>query len=166
MTVELKNIKVEGLAELNRRLQELPRHIAKNTLRGAVNAAATVIRKEAQQRAPVYIPVAVAWGGKAGSIGTKHPPAGTLKRAIYQKHVRAGSDTQQMYIIGVRHSRVSKVQAYGPLDAYYWHFVEFGTSRMAARPFLRPAFALKKDAAIDAMKAYLAERIPREAAKL
>lgn len=34
---------------------------------------------------------------------------------------------------------------------YYGVFVEFGTSKMAAQPFLRPAFANKSDAAALAM---------------
>ena len=32
----------------------------------------------------------------------------------------------------------------------YWHFVEYGTSKMAAVPFLRPAFNSNQQAAIDA----------------
>lgn len=29
------------------------------------------------------------------------------------------------------------------VDAFYWHFVEYGTVRMAARPFVRPAGELE-----------------------
>lgn len=29
-------------------------------------------------------------------------------------------------------------------DTYYWRFLEFGTAKMAARPFLRPAFDPEK----------------------
>ena len=34
-----------------------------------------------------------------------------------------------------------------PDDPYYWRFVEFGTSKMPAKPFLRPAFTAKKEQA-------------------
>ena len=50
--------------------------------------------------------------------------------------------------------------------AYYWRFLEFGTSKLSAKPFLRPAFEAKKDAAVDAIKAKLAEAIEKTAAKL
>src|SRR5574337_1108213 len=45
---------VAGLKELQQALKQLPERIAKNVLRGSVNAGAAVIRKEVQQRAPVY----------------------------------------------------------------------------------------------------------------
>ena len=48
--VDLKN--VQGLRELQAALKELPSGIARNVLRGSVNAGATVIRKEAASRAP------------------------------------------------------------------------------------------------------------------
>jgi HK97 gp10 family phage protein len=35
-----------------------------------------------------------------------------------------------------------------PRDPYYWMWVELGTSKMAARPFLRPAFEAKKVEAV------------------
>lgn len=34
----------------------------------------------------------------------------------------------------------------------YAPYVEFGTSRMAARPYMRPAFESEKEAAMDAIK--------------
>jgi len=45
------------------------------------------------------------------------------------------------------------------VDAYYWRFVEFGTAKMAARPFMRPAFEAKKGDALEAIKGRLADRI-------
>lgn len=37
-------------------------------------------------------------------------------------------------------------------DAYYWRHVEFGTSRMAARPFFRPAAEQERNAFIQRMR--------------
>jgi len=34
-------------------------------------------------------------------------------------------------------------------DTYYWRYLEFGTSKMAARPFMRPALESSKDAVMD-----------------
>lgn len=36
--------------------------------------------------------------------------------------------------------------------AFYWKFVEFGTSRMAAQPFMRPAFEGEQQAALRAFE--------------
>ena len=35
-------------------------------------------------------------------------------------------------------------------DTFYWRFLEFGTQKMAARPFMRPAFAPNTQLATDA----------------
>jgi HK97 gp10 family phage protein len=43
--------------------------------------------------------------------------------------------------------------------AYYGWFVERGTPRMAARPFLRPAFDAKKEAGVQAARRLLEEWI-------
>lgn len=153
-------LNVSGLSELRAALRELPQRVARNVLRGAVNAGATVIRKEVQARAPVY----------TGSVAEGHPPPGTLKRAIYQKQIRELSSlTNQVFFVGVRHGK--KYQKQGKKgdksqDAYYWRFVEFGTSKMSARPFMRPAFEVKKVEAVEAIKHYLTERIAREVAAL
>ncbi len=59
-----------------------------------------------------------------------------------------------------------RVKAYGKFDAYYWYLVEFGTSKMSARPFMRPAFEAKKDDAVAAIAQSIADRFPQEAEKL
>lgn len=152
--------KVEGLDEFCKALRDLPQNIAKNVLRGAVNAGATVIRQEAVRRAPEY----------HGDVSKGHPPPGTLKKAIYQKQISEQSSvTRQVFYVGVRHGATAgKKGSKGFLsrDAFYWRFVEFGTSKMPAQPFMRPAFEIKKVEAVERMKQYLADRIPLEVAKL
>ena len=51
-------------------------------------------------------------------------------------------------------------------DAWYWRFVEFGTRKMAARPFLRPALESRRRQAVDAIKQRLTQRIEIEARAL
>lgn len=147
---------IKGLKELRAALLELPKGIARNVLRGAVSAGAAVVRVEAKARAPVY----------TGSVAAGHPPPGTLKKAIYQKQIREKSnEKQQTFFVGVRQGKHAKQSKKGLLDAYYGRFIEFGTSKMAAKPFMRPAFEGKKDAAVQAIKAYLEKRIPEEVEK-
>lgn len=151
---------ISGLKELSEALRELPLRIARNALRGSVAAAAAVIRVEAKQRAPV----------STGPTLPGDPLPGTLKRAIYQKHIAEKSDAlTQTFYVGVRQGKKYRhLGKHGDRsqDAYYWRFVEFGTSKMAAHPFLRPAFEAKKQAAVDALADYLAQRIPEEVAQL
>ena len=71
-------VEIEGLKELQAALLELPVKTAKNALRSAVNAGASVVRKEARQRAPVY----------TGPVAAGHPPPGTLKRSVIQKYIK------------------------------------------------------------------------------
>jgi HK97 gp10 family phage protein len=170
MANDYTTVQVKGLSELAAALRDLPDRIARNALRGATAAGAAVIRKEAVRRAPVY----------HGDVAAGHPKPGTLKRALYQVQSRELSGlVQQVFVVGVRTGKARQavekkrtikgkraVVGVENLDAYYWRFVEFGTSKMAARPFMRPAFEAKKTAAVEAIRQYLAERIPREAAKL
>ena len=154
---ELATVEVKGLRELNEALRLLPDRIAKNVLRGACGAGAAIIRKEAVARAPVY----------TGDVTKGHPPPGTLKRAIYMKQIRERSGvTKQTFYVGVRSGKKQRDKKGRTLDAYYWSWVEFGTAKMRARPFLRPAFEAAKNRAVERIKQYLAERIPREAEKL
>lgn len=44
-------------------------------------------------------------------------------------------------------------------DAYYLRFVEYGTSKMAAKPFKRPAYEAKKTAAAEAVDEVLNKAI-------
>lgn len=152
-------VHVQGLKELSQALKALPENIARNVLRGAVNAGARLVREEARQKAPVM-----------QEAVPNHQPPGTLKRSIVSTFVRELSNLQQVtYFVAVRQGKRYRHQGKaGTLsqDAYYWRFVEFGTSKMSARPFMRSAFEAKKQEAVQAMAEYLAKRIPDEVAKL
>jgi len=132
-------MEVHGLKELERKLLEMSPKLAKNALRAAVAAGARVVAAEARKNVPV--------------------DSGTLRRSIYTKQIREESgDTQQTFYVGARQGK--KEQAKNR-DGWYFPFVEFGTEKMAARPFMRPAFESTKDAAVQAIKTRLAERIDK-----
>ena len=156
----MASVEIKGLSELSQALRDLPQNIGRNVLRGGVNAGATVIRQEAIRRAPVY----------TGPVSQGHPPPGTLRKALFQKQVSSLSINQkQVFIVGVR--RGKKYQKTGKngaknLDAFYWTWVEFGTSKMTARPFLRPAFETQKNSAVEAIADYIRNRLPAEVDKL
>lgn len=142
-------LKLDGFKELAAAMRELPERVAKNVLRSAVGAGAAEIRKEAKLRAP--------------------SDTGRLKSAIYQKQIReASGQYKQVFFVGVRVG--AKRKKGGKKDysqsAYYWSFNEFGTAKMAARPFMRPAFESHKEAAVDAIAKKLDERIQVYATQL
>jgi HK97 gp10 family phage protein len=151
-----ETVRIEGLAELNRALRELPQRIANRGLRTAVYAGAKVIRDEARHRAPKA----------AQSLGTKQPSAGTLKRSVIMKHIRelSGGGRQTFYVLVRQGKKYRNQGKRGNLsqDAWYWRFVEFGTRKMAARPFLRPALESRRREAVEAIKGRLAQRIEIE----
>lgn len=152
-------VKIDGLRELQNKLQQLGPKVARNGLRAAVGAAAAVIRDEAKLRAPVH----------TGDVSQGHPPPGTLRRAIVQKQIpeKSGPYRQVFYVTVRRGKQYRKQGKKGNLsqDAFYWKWVEFGNSKMAASPFLRPAFEARKAAAAEALKQKLKERIEEEAQK-
>ena len=115
--------------------------LGRKYLRKATFAAAAVIRNEAIERAPIR--------------------TGNLKShiAIFK---RPGAINTASYAIGVRPIKLNKKiknvlrilrKAGTPIsiegNPYYWRFVEFGTEKMRAHPFLRPAFESKKETAIE-----------------
>jgi HK97 gp10 family phage protein len=155
-----ETFKIEGLAELGKALRELPERVARNGLRVSVYAGAKVVRDEARARAPKA----------AQSLGPNQPPPGTLKRSVIMKHIpELSSLTRQTFFVTVRHGKKYRKQGKkGNLsqDAWYWRFVEFGTRKMRARPFLRPALEARRREAGQAMKDRLSERIEMEANKL
>ncbi len=140
-------MQLTGFKELASALRELPQKVARNALRSAVNAGATQIRKQARLNAPV--------------------DSGLLKKNIYQKQSRSASGPErQTVIVGVRSGKARNKDGSKKELPYYWRFMEFGTSKMPAAPFLRPAFDTQKDAAIKAIADKLDERIQKYAVEL
>lgn len=100
-------MKVRGMEGLSRAILALPIRMRRKAVRPALQSAASIVRREIIQNAPV--------------------DTGVLKRSIRQKFKRA-TRFEEAVMVGVSQR------------AYYWKFLEFGTDRMAARPFIRPAF--------------------------
>jgi HK97 gp10 family phage protein len=141
-----------GFKELAAALRELPQRVAKNGLRAAVGAGAAVIRKEARLRAP--------------------KDSGEMTKDIQIKRERgaAGGDTfvarYSVFVLSGKKSRLKGKKRNIQRDSYYWKFVEFGTSKMAAQPFLRPSFETQKEEAVKAIGEKLDQRIQAAAAEL
>ena len=144
--IKTGTIQITGLADLEKRLRGLSDKLAKNVLRGAVRAGAVVIQKEAKAKVPIasgpYL------HGRKG-IKTWYQP-GTLKKGIKIRSAPRGKAKGIEYWV-----YVSK-------NLFWWKFIEFGTSKKGKRPFMRPAFDTKKEAATTAIRDYMAKRIDKE----
>lgn len=147
-------IKVEGLAELDRRLRQFGPKVAANGLRSASLAGTKVILKKAK--------ATKAWKDISGLTRANivNPRRRTPTNvATYSIAVRG---TKKAKVTKVRRTKAGKyVAAAGP--AITARFLEFGTSKMAARPWLRPAAEQGAQEAVDAIKAGLVKACDRAA---
>lgn len=151
---DLINTEITGLAELRQTLAALPDALKSRALKGMVATGASIIKNEAIAKAPMY----------TGAVSKGHPPPGTLKSAIYQTRLtQFCTPVEEVWKVDVRKGKRYQSQKRGGaevnVDAYYASWVEYGTVKMGARPFMRPAFEAKKEAAVNAMGTYLAFKL-------
>ena len=156
------NVKVEGLSQIHKALSELGRKVSNKIAVKAMREGGKIVREQARQNAPVL------------SQSTPYRRAGTLKKAIKSstkvlKNGKIGTvvrvkelTTKQIETFKVRSG---KKGALNPKDPYYWRFLEFGTSKMPAKPFLRPAFEQTKENAATEIIKTLKDGIESEAGK-
>jgi HK97 gp10 family phage protein len=143
---ETKNL--TGFRELAQALKELGPRVGRKHLRGSVAKGATLIRTEARNLAPV--------------------DTGEMRKDIQVKRERS-PDNVASYSVFVRSGKRSRLAGRArdiDKDSWYWKFIELGTVKMAAKPFLRPAFESRKEEAVDAIGAELDKRIQAEATDL
>jgi len=154
------SLRIEGLKELQYALNQLPKEIQARPLRSAVSAAAKVIADDVKTQVPVE--------------------TGTLKSAVYRYRSRRNSTTgRETFFVGIRqgkakYANTARNRRAGRVgktyktqgEAFYWRFLEFGTKKMQARPFLRPAFEANKQKAVEVMKERLSKAIQAQAKKL
>lgn len=150
-------VRVAGLSELLDGLMGLPAELGKKAIYASLGAAARVVRDAAIAGAPVLDA-----SDPAVLAGRRKP--GTLKRAIRasRSKLHRGQNGYYEMIVRVRplksaarakfRAATGKAGAANPDDPYYWWWVEFGTSKMGARPFLRPAFESTKDLQLQRMR--------------
>lgn len=123
------SLTIENPDGLTKDIDALSRVASESVLRQATVAGARVILEEVKLRVPVG---GVSWEGVKQS---RYP--GMLRDSMliaYDKE-RSAEGLRAAYLI-----TWSK-------DAFYGRFVEYGTSKMAATPFLRPGYDASKDAA-------------------
>ncbi len=168
MAYDVVSVRISGIDDLNRALADITPQLRKKVLLNALRKAARVVSGAAKAAAPV--------------LSRPHPyrTRGLVKRRISvrtSKIARRAGDvgvfinvkpapgarfrTTRSRFLGITTSRrtlVKKSQrgAQSATDPYYWRFLEFGTRKMRARPFLQPA----ADKLPEALAGFEAEVIP------
>lgn len=160
------NVRMSGMDSIQRNMRELrelmsPRSRA-SPLLPALRAAGKIVQRDARSRV--------------------RKKSGTLERNIIVARVRKGRlppEATEAVEVTVRYKarpyknnrgnrrrgRVDKEWAdYGPL--FYGRFLEFGTSRMPAYPFLRPAFDSSSSTLPGVIQGELARSIEAAVAKM
>lgn len=159
---------VEGLASLLGKLRTLPVKLQKKALRAAMRKGANVIKDAAKATAKqiddpetseaIYKNLAVQFssrksrqeGGVVMRVGVL---GGARKYGNTKENVRRGRAGQTYKTLG------DKTNPGG--DTWYWRFIELGTSRQPARPFLRPAMEQSGQGAIDAAAIEMNKQLDR-----
>lgn len=152
----MTTVKINGLKELGQAMNQLERKVRNRISVKAMRKGGAIIREQARANAPVL------------KENVPHRKKGTLKKAIRSSTKLKGNGKTQT-VIWVKRLNIKQITAFkgksgksgavNPNDPFYWRFVEFGTSKMAARPFLRPAFTAKKEEAAQAIITTLRDEI-------
>ncbi|HEI9807231.1 TPA: HK97 gp10 family phage protein [Proteus mirabilis] len=151
-------IKISGLAELSQYLKALEKNVGKRIARKAMNAGAMELKQEIKHRVPIL------------KETVPHRRKGTIKRNIHSKTKvqRNGQVKTRIWVKSLSGKKVSafkqatgKSAALNPNDPFYWWFVEFGTAKMSAQPFMRSSFEAKKEATAKVIVQTLKEDIEK-----
>ena len=151
-------IKISGLPEIQRKMQDVARKVKNRSARKAMNAGASTLKKEIKSRVPIL------------KEDVPHRRKGTIKRNIRSKtKVRRNGQTKtRIWVKSLPGKKITafkqatgKNAALNPNDPFYWGFVEFGTSKMPAQPFMRPGFEAKKETTAKVIVQTLKEEIEK-----
>jgi HK97 gp10 family phage protein len=150
-------------------MQQLAPKLQQRALLSALRKAARPIAKSAREKAPKdtgfmasYIAVRAnpklgrSQGGRAVSIGLRGGAKEYVDSAKNRARVIKRGKNKNKFIP----SRVGQEYMHGG-DAWYFRLLEFGTSKMAARPFLRPAMAENIQNATTIVQVELSKAITR-----
>ncbi len=124
-----------GLLDISEDLKALSKAENRKVMRDATRAAATIFKDEAVKRAPVR--------------------TGKLKKniVVITQRDRNGDISSGVHVRGTNPrtgNSDNKMKASNSKNAFYWRFVELGTSNMPGIPFIRPAYDARQDDATNA----------------
>lgn len=143
-------------SNIKEKLLALEKKIKEGMLFKAAAAGAEVLYDEMKIRAPVYtgrVYTYKTWTnprkGDPQQVEMVNAKPGQLRDSIFRFHdYRRSTEDRQIYLVGPNKRK-----------APHWYLVEYGTSKWAGNPYVRPTWEAKKAAAIGAAKNRLVELI-------
>jgi HK97 gp10 family phage protein len=160
-------LQIDGLREIDRALSELPTVVGRRIMDKGLRRAANVIAREAKSRAPVGDRMELMTVSGRRLRGTTR--IGLLRREVRVVFTerRMGQWARPGVLKRAINVRITRREAFstevniGVGKAYWGMFQEFGTSKMKAQPFLRPALDAKGEEAVQEFKKVAWEEIRR-----
>ena len=145
------HIDVVGLDEIKKTMKKLNEDLAVKVTREAVRDATKIIQKEAIRRFDAN------WNSRTGNLRasiklvkrkridgervSKYTPTyAVLSKRVYKRKTYTDAQGNKTRVKGL------------VADGWYARFLEYGTSKIVAKPFLRPAGENKKDEAFQYFK--------------
>lgn len=186
MAAGKSSLYLTGTNDIVQALGQMTPRLEKKVLRQAMRKAAKPIQQQAQVNAPVgesaelrslarrTALLGVALGAKASLIS--RAVSKTVAHAIREKK-KAGShypgmlrDSIKVRAMKARRGAVGVVVQTRDGDyrgqTFYGAFIEYGTSKMDAQPYMRPAFDTKKDESTQVVTSEVRAGIDKVAAEL
>lgn len=144
---------IKGLDGVLQKMRTLSPKLQRKGLVAAVRKGANIVRDDARNRAKQFDDPATPekiWKEIVVRLnGRRSRQEGGV---VMQVGVRGGAKEYKDNAKNRRAGRVGgQYEGAGSAGLFYWRFLEFGTSKMAARPFMRPALESNVDKATDAI---------------
>lgn len=153
-------VQIEGLVELDEALAQFSEKVAKKSIYSALHYALTPMTKDVKQRATIAEKTHKMLYGRA----YVEVQPGLIRESIKKRRLKKSEIAKLGVSAGVAiHAGKGKTQKYYPK---YWPFIEYGTTKMVAIPFFRPAFDANIRIAFDRFYDKLAKNIEKEQALL
>lgn len=160
--------KIEGVNSLVAKLESVSYEVGYKGGRFALRKAANLVRDDAKRRAEriddpktansIAANIAVRWDGK------RYRRTGDLKfrvGVLGGEYTYVDSSVNRRYGRAGQRYRRSGSKSNPGGDTFYWPFVEFGTERSRAQPFMRPALSENVLQATDEFSTHLVKSIDR-----
>lgn len=132
-------IEIQGVDELVRNLNKIPKNATRRSLAKAAKAGAEPILRSARQKAPV--------------------DTGRLRDSLRSKYAYQSSRAVRVEIS-------SNMKPKGSSWHSYDYYQEFGTSQHPAQPFMRPAADEQKEKAVEETRRMMEQAVLEEVRKL
>ena len=119
---------LHGFDDLIAKLRAIAPALRKKALRNALAAGARLVRDDAKRQVPVL----------SATMKTPYRTPGLLKKSIAVRTSKVARRAGDVGVfVNVRPAKAGQRGAKSKTDPFYWRFVEFGTAKMRARPFLQ-----------------------------